>query len=213
MIGLSAPELIARIVTLIVAFTVHEWAHAKSADELGDDTPRRAGRLTFNPLAHLDPIGSILLLLAGFGWAKPVPVNPYALRNGRMGFVIVAAAGPFSNLVLALLAAIPFRMGVLDTFNFDPNGIGGILPNLETLLIYFILINLTLMLFNLIPIPPLDGSKILAGFAPREWEPFLFQLERYGPLLLMALFFFGGGVLSVIIGGPRDLLMGLMLGF
>lgn len=213
MLGLYAPEIVARIVTLIVAFTVHEWAHAKAADELGDDTPRRAGRLTLNPLSHLDPIGSILLLLVGFGWAKPVPVNPFALRNGRIGLVMVAAAGPFSNLALALLAAIPFRMGVLQTWNVDFGGIGGILPNLETLLFYFIVINLTLMLFNLIPIPPLDGSKILAGFAPRDWEPFLFQLERYGPLLLMALFLFGGGILSAIISGPRDLLLRLILGW
>ncbi|MGH2524096.1 MAG: site-2 protease family protein, partial [Anaerolineales bacterium] len=119
MLGLDAPTLIARIFTLIIAFTFHELAHAVTADQLGDDTPRLMGRLTLNPLAHLDPLGSLLLVVAGFGWAKPVPVNPYRLRPGpQMGMAIVAAAGPFANLLMAILAAIPFRFGLFD----DPSG-------------------------------------------------------------------------------------------
>src|SRR3990172_60779 len=111
------PVLISRLVTLVIAFTIHELAHAWTALQLGDDTPRRLGRLTLNPPAPLDPIGSILLLIAGFGWAKPVQVNPYNLRNGpRMGMAIVAAAGPISNLVLAVLAGIPFRLGLVTGF-------------------------------------------------------------------------------------------------
>jgi Zn-dependent protease len=210
MLDLSAPQLISRIIILMVAFTIHELAHAWSASELGDDTARRMGRLTLNPLAHLDPIGSIMLLFVGFGWAKPVPVNPYALRPGpQTGMALVAGAGPFSNLVMALLAALPFRMGLVSVF--DPRAVG-MLPTVSGFLQEFIVINLLLMLFNLIPIAPLDGSKILRGFAPREWDGPLMTLERYGPMLLLALVFLGRGLLGMIIGPPLNFLYRLMLG-
>jgi Zn-dependent protease len=209
MLGLSAPQLISRIIILMVAFTIHELAHAWSADEMGDNTPRRMGRLTLNPLAHLDPLGSIMLLFIGFGWAKPVPVNPYALRYGpQMGMAIVAAAGPFSNLIMALLAAVPFRLGVLSPFGAQSTGL---LPTPSGFLIEFMFINLLLMLFNLIPIAPLDGSKILRGFAPREWDGVLLNLERWGPFMLMGLVFLGRGVLGAIIFGPAQFLMQLMI--
>src|SRR3990172_7242158 len=150
MLGLDAPTLVARIFTLIIAFTIHELAHAWTAVELGDDTPRRMGRLTLNPLAHLDFLGSLLLVFAGFGWAKPVMTNPYNFRNGpRLGMALVAAAGPFSNLVMALVAAIPFRLGLLNTDN-------QILGWLTLFLLEFIFLNLILMLFNLLPIVPLE---------------------------------------------------------
>lgn len=113
--NLEASTLIARIIVLVVAFTIHEFAHAWTANQFGDDTPRLNGRLTLNPLAHLDPMGSIVLLFSGFGWAKPVPVNPYALeRRSRYAFMWVALAGPMSNLLLALLSALPFRFGMVD---------------------------------------------------------------------------------------------------
>src|SRR5438105_1123844 len=116
-IGLSAPEIISRIITLLIAFTLHELSHAVTAVQLGDDTPQRMGRLTLNPLAHLDPIGSLLLIFAGFGWAKPVQINPYNLRmNPHAGMAVVAAAGPISNFLMALVAAIPFRLGLLSPF-------------------------------------------------------------------------------------------------
>jgi len=210
MLGLPPATLITRIFTLIVAFTIHEVAHAWTAVQLGDDTPRRLGRLTLNPLAHLDPLGSLLLLFAGFGWAKPVPVNPYNLRNGpQLGLAIVAAAGPFSNLVLATLAAIPFRFDLLGTAGAQR---AAFFPSPAEFLTDFIFLNLVLMLFNLIPITPLDGSRILRGFAPREWDSFLVPLEQWGPFLLMALVFLGRGAFGLIIGGPANFLYRALVG-
>ena len=114
MLGLDPATLIARVVTLLIAFTIHELAHAVVADRLGDPTSRNMGRFSLNPLVHLDPMGSIMLILTGFGWAKPVMVNPYNLRgNPRTSMAIVAAAGPISNLIMALLAAIPYQLGLL----------------------------------------------------------------------------------------------------
>ena len=204
----SIPDLLAHAIILVISLTVHEFAHAYTAVQLGDDTPRQLGRLTLNPLAHLDPIGSLLFIIAGFGWAKPVPVNPYNLRNGpKMGMVIVAAAGPFSNFVLAALAAIPFRMNIVPD-------IGGtaLTPSVSEFMVQFIYLNLVLMLFNLIPIPPLDGSKILRGFAPNEWDGFLSQLERLGPILLLLVVFMGGSVMSVLIGQPAIALFRALVG-
>src|SRR5512137_432571 len=113
-LGLDTSTLIAYIIVLLIAFSVHEFAHAWTADRFGDDTPRLNGRLSLNPLAHLDPIGSLMLLIAGFGWAKPVPVNPYALhRNSSAGVMWVSLAGPFSNLLMAILGSLPFRMKIV----------------------------------------------------------------------------------------------------
>ncbi len=210
LLGLSAPEVISRIITLLIAFTLHELAHAVTAVQLGDDTPRRMGRLTLNPLAHLDPIGSLLLIFAGFGWAKPVQINPYNLRmNPHVGMAVVAAAGPISNFLMALIAAIPFRLGLLSPFASSG---GPILPSPGGFLLDFIYINLLLMVFNLIPIAPLDGSKILAGFAPREWDGLLATLEQWGPFLLLALVFLGQGLLGLILGPPIRFLMGAVVG-
>ncbi|MCC6191523.1 MAG: site-2 protease family protein [Anaerolineales bacterium] len=198
MLGLTLPNLISRIITLLIAFTIHELAHAVTAVQLGDDTPRRMGRMTLNPLAHLDPLGSLLLIFAGFGWAKPVQVNPYNLRNGpQMGMAVVSAAGPISNFIMAALAAIPVRLDIVPRI-----GGGEIFPSVAGFLQDFIFLNLILMLFNLIPITPLDGSKILRGFAPREWDRPLAALEQWGPFLLMALVFLGGPVMSILIGQP-----------
>lgn len=213
MFNSTPAEFIATAITLVIAFTIHEFAHAWAATELGDDTARSMGRLTLNPLAHLDPIGSLMLIFAGFGWAKPVPFNPYRLRTGpQLGMLLVAAAGPFSNFIMALLAAIPFRLGWLPlSFGGD-----GFLPSPSLLLIWFIIINLNLMLFNLIPIPPLDGSKILRGVAPASWDRALTQLEMIGPFLLMALFvlgrFGGESIISFVIGPPMRFFLNTLLG-
>jgi Zn-dependent protease len=156
MLGLSIPILISRIFTLAIAFTVHEFAHAWTADQLGDDTPRRFGRLSLNPLVHLDPLGSILLVATGFGWAKPVPINPYALRQrSKAGTMLVSAAGPFSNLILAIFASLPFQTGLLSPTTTS----GSFLPTPSAFLQEFIFINLILLFFNLIPIAPLDGEN------------------------------------------------------
>lgn len=209
MLDLDPPILVARLITLVIAFTIHEFSHAWTAVELGDDTPRYMGRLTLNPLAHLDLVGSLLLIFAGFGWAKPVQVNPYNFRNGpRLGMVLVAAAGPFSNLIMALLAAIPFRLGLLNPS--DVFGRGQLL-NPAFFLSEFIQINLLLLFFNLIPIAPLDGSKILRGLAPREWDRWLLSLEQWGMFILIGLMFLG--VLGLIITPPTVFVYRLLLGF
>lgn len=208
--GLSLPIIISRVLTLVIAFTIHEFSHALTAVQMGDDTPRRMGRLTLNPLAHLDPIGSLLLIVAGFGWAKPVQINPYNLRtNPHIGMAIVAAAGPISNFLMALIAAIPFRLSLLSPFVSSG---GPILPSPAGFLLDFIEINLLLMFFNLIPIAPLDGSKILAGFAPREWDGLLATLEQWGPFLLLALVFLGQGLLGIILGPPINFLLRAIVG-
>ena len=173
-----------RLLTLAILFLtsmpLHEWAHAWAAFQLGDDTAARRGRLTINPLAHLDPMGTLSLVIFGFGWGKPVPVSPYRLRGSmRRGHALVSIAGPLSNLLLAMLAAIPFRLGWLSTFS------GGSAISLPGILLQFISINLALMIFNLIPFPPLDGSRVLAWLLPRPWAAKLDQLERFGSLGLM----------------------------
>jgi Zn-dependent protease len=185
--ALLVPRLIAAGIILLVAFPVHEFAHAWAAYRLGDGTAKMFGRLTLNPIVHFDPIGGLLLLassLTGFGvgWAKPTPVNPSNLRGGHDSEGIVAFAGPAANLLLAALGAIPFRLLLAS---------GAEVPELVLeVLFYFIVINVGLMLFNLVPIPPLDGSKVLFSFmSPRQvyqWRP---VLEQYGFLLLIVVAF------------------------
>lgn len=203
------PTLIARMVVLLIAFTLHELAHAVTADRLGDPTPRRMGRITLNPLAHLDPIGTILLLVAGFGWAKPVLVNPMNLRgNPRTAMAIVAAAGPISNLLLAALGALVVRLGLVSIDQL----ILGAFPSPGFFLSVFIQINLILAFFNLIPIPPLDGSKILFAILPAELAYRLRPLEQYGFLLLMGVVFLAPAVLNFLVGVPSQITLRFLLG-
>ena len=214
---LNFPTLIARIVVLLTAFSVHEFAHAWTADRFGDLTPRSNGRLTLNPLAHLDPMGSLLLILVGFGWAKPVPINPYAIqRRSPAGVMWVSLAGPLSNLLMAVLAAIPFRLGLVSQFKAFAAP-GQILPTLDLVLYEFVFINLILMLFNLIPLAPLDGEKIFDYFLPPSWSQAMDRIRPYGPLILMALlfvvpYFFHFDVLGAILGPPMRALIGLLIG-
>lgn len=216
MFDLDPATLIARIIVLIVAFSIHEFAHAWAATMYGDDTPQLHGRLTLNPLAHLDPMGSLMLLVAGFGWAKPVPVNPYALqRRSSAALMFVSLAGPFSNFLLAVLAAIPFRLGIASiSEGFAPSS--GILPSFSKILVEFLIINLVLMLFNLIPLAPLDGEKILEYFAPPSWSRTLENLRPYGPMLLIVIAivlpFLGIDVIGWILGPPMQALLTLLVG-
>lgn len=194
---LSPERLLTLGILFLTSMPVHEWAHAWMAYQLGDDTASLQGRLTLNPLAHLDPIGTLSLFLGGFGWGKPVPVSAYRLRgNRRASFALVGAAGPFSNLVMAMLAAIPFRLGWVNPYLGSTSLIS--LPNI---LIEFITINLSLMLFNLIPIPPLDGSRILVWLLPASWANVLEGMERQAGMgLLMIVFLLSRlGVLSLIL--------------
>lgn len=216
MFDLNLPTLLSRIIVLIVAFSVHEFAHAWAADRFGDGTPRFNGRLTLNPLAHLDPIGSLLLLVAGFGWAKPVPVNPVALeRRSPAAMMWVSLAGPASNLLLAILAAIPFQFKLVSAFA-DFTSPGQIFPSPDKLLFEFVYINLILMLFNLIPLSPLDGEKVLYYFLPYSGQRFMDDLRPYGPMILLAVVFLGPylgfDLLRNILGPPLQLLAGFLMG-
>ncbi len=203
--NLDPITLVARLVVLIVALTIHEFAHAWTATQFGDPTPEQNGRLTLNPLAHLDPMGSLLLLFAGFGWAKPVPVNAYSLeRRSASALMWVSLAGPFSNLLLAIIAALPIRMGLVST------GIA------ETFIQEFVYINLILLLFNLIPLAPLDGEKIAEYFSPPPLARFFDTIRPYGPIILVAVAvigpFIGLNLIGWIIGPPLRLLMSLLVG-
>jgi Zn-dependent protease len=193
MLGLDPSTLITYILVLLIAFPVHEFAHAWTADRFGDNTPDINGRLTLNPFAHLDLMGSLMLLFAGFGWAKPVPVNPYVLRrHSAAALMWVSLAGPLSNLLLAVLAAIPFRIGLISvsTAQYDTYTAGAhLLPTLPQFLWLFLVTNLTLMLFNLIPLAPLDGDKIADYLFPPPWARAWEKIRPYGPLILIGLLF------------------------
>ncbi len=212
MLGLDPQTLISRVIILIIAFTVHEFAHAWTANYFGDDTPRLFGRLTLNPLAHLDIMGSLLLLIAGFGWAKPVPINPYALQRRSPAAVMwVSLAGPVSNLVMAIIAAIPLRFGLVPIVLSN-----GILPSAASFLYAFMTINLALLLFNLIPISPLDGEKVATYFLPPSWSKRLDTIRPYGPMILLLVVFggqvFGLNIIGAIMGPPLNALSTLLIG-
>jgi Zn-dependent protease len=217
-LNMSPEELLARVVViavmLLVAFPIHEFSHALAAFRLGDGTAKLFGRLTLDPRAHFDPVGGLMLAVSflflgfGFGWAKPTPVNPMNLRGGRWGEALVAAAGPISNLVLAIAGAIPLRY-ILAT-RMD-------VPLLTTILYFFVLINLLLMVFNLIPIPPLDGSKVLYAFLdPQTAWRVRPVLEQYGTIILLVAVFlpiFGGQtLLDIVFGTILTPLLRLLVG-
>jgi Zn-dependent protease len=180
--------LIISLPILLVTITIHEFAHALVADRLGDPTPRLAGRLTLNPISHIDPIGFIMLLLVRFGWAKPVPINPYNFSDPRRGSLLVSLAGPLSNFLFAWILAILYRT--------LPIIYGEVVASI---LSYTIWINLALAVFNLIPIPPLDGSHILEYFLPPHQMENWYRLQQYGFLILIAIILFGSPILIAII--------------
>jgi Zn-dependent protease len=173
------------LITLIIAFSVHEFSHAFVAYKFGDPTAKNQGRLTLSPLVHLDPIGTIALFLLGFGWAKPVPVNRFFFKNPRLAGVLVSIAGPVSNLLLALIGIIIWALivpgGLLDSV--QPN-IGGIIDRFFNL---FIPINIALFVFNLLPFPPLDGYRVVEDLAPASIRAKLTQYENYGSIIFLVL--------------------------
>ncbi len=184
---LFAPgRLLAIAAILLLALPIHEYAHAATAVALGDDTPRRQGRLTLNPLAHLDIFGSLLILLVGFGWAKPVQWNPANIGvDRRLGSILVALAGPVSNLVMALLSAAV--LGFIDLNN----------GMLLQFLVFFLQINVLLFVFNMIPIPPLDGSHVLFALLPGNMQRLRWQIQQYGFLILLLLVYAVPGLIRV----------------
>ena len=177
------PQIIVLLIpALVFSLSFHEFAHAWMAYRLGDSTAARMGRLTLNPISHLDPVGSIALLLMGFGWAKPVPVDASYLRNPREDMVKVAAAGPISNIILAIIAALALR------FLF---GTGLITNSIKTFFIIFMQINITLAVFNLLPISPLDGSQILSPFLEKKFgADIVWKMQLYGPRILFFIILF-----------------------
>lgn len=170
-------EILISLPVIFLALSFHEFSHGFMAYKLGDPTPKYQGRLTLNPMAHLDPMGTLLLIFAGFGWAKPVMVNPLNFRGNKpRAMLLVALAGPVSNLLLAFIGGL-----LLYSLNYDAH------EYWKGLTWALLLINVSLAVFNLIPVPPLDGSKILAGLLPSSKREIVYQLEAYGPIILILL--------------------------
>ena len=190
------------------ALSFHEFAHAWMASKCGDNTAARMGRLTLNPLAHLDPIGSLMILFVGFGWAKPVPVDGRNLKDPRKDMMKVAAAGPLSNLLLALMAGLLFRF---------LNSTQLLTDSLFILLIYFTRINITLAVFNLIPVAPLDGSQIFSSYLMKKNPTLAWKIQSYGPQVLFGLILFsyvtGFSVLWIIMEPFVNFFMLLFIGY
>lgn len=198
---ISLAQLLAIAIALVVGITFHEFSHAFLADQLGDHRPRALGRVSLNPMRHIDPVGALVFLMAGFGWGRPVPVNVYALRPGRVGMAIVAGGGPIANVIVAIVAAVAFR--TLDTV-----GSTGFVMELMAGVVFY---NLLLAAFNLLPIPPLDGYNVALAFLPPKQA---FAVQRYAPygiLLILLLVFLPGSPLRVVFGWLRDL-TGVLIG-
>ena len=195
----NAIEFIFQILILIFSVVMHEISHGYAALALGDETAKREGRLTLNPLRHLDPFGSIILpsvsyLLGGFifGWAKPVPYNPYNLKNQKWGPALVGIAGPCANMLLGVLFGFLLRIVPMLTLYGAP---GAFVYNLSVIISMIAFLNIVLALFNLVPVPPLDGSKILFALLPYQWRNAQNFLEQYGFILLLMFVFFLSGLL------------------
>lgn len=207
------------IIAILVALTVHECAHAYVAFRLGDDTAKHLGRITFNPFAHLDPIGALVFIVAGFGWAKPVPISPRNFRHPVRDSAIVAAAGPLSNLILAFTFAVLTRFvpfdAVLQQGGLDSGDAAWALVSLFVR--YSIRLNLALMAFNLLPIPPLDGSNILRHFVPWRYREQYDQYLSYGMWAIIAVLlvesFLGLSIVGAWVGAVTDLVLAVFARF
>jgi len=195
------------IPSLLVAAAVHEYAHARVAYALGDDTARMNGRMTLNPIAHIDPIGALMMVLVRFGWSKPVPVNEYNFKNPVTGTALTSLAGPISNLILAALTAIPLRI-VLSGFTEATENISS--NYLFVVLLTFMTVNLSLAVFNLLPIPPLDGHKIVRALLPRSLRYYWERLEQYGIWILLLFFLPISPLYQITIGLLSFLMTGIL---
>jgi Zn-dependent protease len=200
-------RLVVELLAIVVAITIHEFSHAWAADYLGDPTPRLQGRLNLDPRSHIDPIGFILILLFGFGWGKPVTFDPYNLNNIRRDAALISIAGPASNIVFAIVLSILFRLAILIDHSFYST-IGGFI------LYSWISMNVTLAIFNLIPIHPLDGFKIVGGILSEKQARSWYDLERYGMIFLLILLFVpigGRSLLNAVIAPPINFILSLLL--
>jgi len=180
-------DILISLPALLICITVHEFAHAYVAVKMGDPTPEEHGRLTLNPLAHLDPIGTLMLIIVHFGWAKPVPINPYNFRNRKQGIILTSIAGPISNFLMAFLGAFLYRF-------ISPTQNPGLILFIET----FVQINIVLGLFNLLPFPPLDGSRLITVFIPPKYNHIANFLERYGFFFLIGILLLFPNVIRLI---------------
>ncbi|MCH7851908.1 MAG: site-2 protease family protein [Candidatus Marinimicrobia bacterium] len=201
MFNLDPQTLVLLIPVILFALTVHEYAHGMVAYRLGDPTAKQAGRLTLNPLSHLDPMGTVMLFVIGLGWAKPVPVDPRYFANPKRDMLWVALAGPAANMGLALLSGLIIRFLTSDPSAYLSGALG---PILISMMVRSLQINLMLAVFNLLPVPPLDGSKIMYSLLPPQYAHWNYNLERYGPMVLFGLvmmgMFTGFSILWLFIG-------------
>lgn len=205
---LNPERILLTIPGIIIGLAFHEFAHALASDRLGDPTPRNMGRLTISPIPHIDPIGLLLIIFAGFGWAKPVQINPRYYKNPKRDDMIVSFAGPFTNLLIAFLFAFVFSLLV----KFSPpsllsNKTFGILARIFD---YTIWINVILFLFNLIPLPPLDGFHILADIIPFKHSNVIFTLRKYSTIILIIIIV--TPIVSIVIGTPANFIYNLIYG-
>jgi len=204
-------QLLIFIPNILFAITIHECAHAWSANRLGDPTARLMGRITLNPIAHLDPIGVLCFIFAGFGWGKPVPVNPFNLRNPRRDDMLVSVAGPVSNLIAAVAFGLLFRAAIPFV-----QAKGSVLWVLANLAHAGVQLNVVLALFNLIPLYPLDGSHVLEGLLPRSVQSVYESFKSYGTTILLVVILLGSfaniPILSVVLGPPVSFLTKLFAG-
>jgi len=191
--------LIILVPVILFSLTIHEYAHALVAYRLGDDTAKRQGRLSLNPLVHLDVLGTLLLFIVHFGWAKPVPVDPRNFRNPKKDMLMVAIAGPISNILTAIAAAVILK-ALFENFAAIPPGSGADVA--VRMLVWFMYIGIVLAVFNMIPVPPLDGSRVLYGLLPDSLAYRYARFETYGIFILFAFFLFGGQFLGYFIRVP-----------
>lgn len=205
-ISLRIREFAVMIPPLLLALTAHEYAHAWTANKLGDPTARAQGRLTLNPLAHLDPVGTLALLFFRFGWAKPVPVNHLYFDHPRRDLMWVALAGPLTNLGLAAVTALVLRM--FGGLTVGP-GLFWLVSPVVLMLRWSVIYNVVLAIFNIIPIPPLDGGRVLSGLLPPRQAVTYSRLEPYGMVLLMLLIL--SGAVGIVMAPPINLLITLLL--
>ncbi len=191
---MSLERLIYSVPAILIAIVLHELSHAYVSYRLGDPTPKQTGRLSLNPIRHLDPLGSLMLLFVGFGWAKPVQINPNYYKNRKAGTVLVSLAGPFANFILALIGSLLIslvRRLVGDSITFETKAGYQAFVYLLQFLYYFMMLNIGLGVFNLIPFPPLDGSKVLASVLPEPAYSYWMRYERYGQFILMVILYVG----------------------
>lgn len=206
LLSISPILFVVAFVGLVLAVTIHEFAHAFAADKLGDPTPRLQGRLTLNPLAHLDPLGTLLIVLIGFGWGRPVQFDPYNLKNPRKDAALISLAGPLSNIIIATVLSLLLKV---TNIPFSP------LSFLSLVIEYFIRFNVTLAIFNLVPVYPLDGEKIVTGLLAKK-EAYVYErfMHQYGMFILLFMIFpllGGSSLITIIIQPIINVVMNLFL--